>query len=138
MIKLNGKRYFNCNEIIDATLNEITSVFDQYSDKSTPYPPINGILQMTTEQKEMICSITNNLKAELENYYCDTNENCCTSQTILDFLEECKSCDSTTINYAKFNELKKIGKDCNESQSKFYNFLENVCIDLAKKKISNL
>tara|TARA_B100002019_G_scaffold255170_1_gene237676 strand:+ start:746 stop:1162 length:417 start_codon:yes stop_codon:yes gene_type:complete len=138
VIKLNGKRYFNCNEITEVALQEITNVFDQYSDKSTPYPPISGILQMSVEQKEMICSITNELKIKLENYYCDANENCCNTQTILKFLSECKMCDSDTITYSKYNELKQLGVDCNESNSKFYNFLQNVCIELAERKISNL
>lgn len=138
MIKLNGNKYFNCGEIIAAALDEISRVFDQYTNVSTPYPPVNGILQITDEHRDQICLIQTNLKNKIEKYYCDSHETCCKPDTLLDYLNRCKHNECDVLKYDQYVKSIKESTDCNEVKSEFCNFLENVCIDLASTKINNL
>ena len=119
-------------------ISEISNVFDQYTNYSTPYPPINGILQLTDSHRKQICQIRNDLQHKLENYYCDTNENCCNTQTLLDFLNNCKNCESDLINYSEYKKILEASEECSETQAKFYNFLENVCISIASDELSKM
>jgi hypothetical protein len=130
MIKLNGKKYFCCSEIIDTALGEISKVFDQYTNRSTPYPPVNGILQITDEHREHICLIQTNLKNKIEKYYCDSNETCCRPETILNYLNELKHCNSDVVDYDQYINSIETLSDCNEIKSEFCNFLENTCVGI--------
>ena len=138
MIKLNGKKYYCCTEIVSAALDEISNVFDQYTQFSTPYPPVKGILQLTDEQRDQICLIKTNLKNKIEKYYCDSNETCCKTDIILEFLKSCKHCDSDTINYDKYKKSIENKSDCEQIKSEFCKFLENTCIDIAASTMSKM
>lgn len=138
MIKLNGKKYFCCDEIVNTAIAEISKVFDQYTNHSTPYPPVSGILQLSDEHRNQICLVQSKLKNKIKNYYCSSNENCCNSDTILKYLQQFKHCELNILNYNQYIKNINSSEDPNDRKKQFCNFLENVCIDLITTKIKDM
>tara|TARA_B100002019_G_scaffold255169_1_gene237672 strand:+ start:1375 stop:1791 length:417 start_codon:yes stop_codon:yes gene_type:complete len=138
MIKLNGNQYYPCTEIVKFITLEIETVFGQYTNFSTPYPPVYGILQLKSDDYAQICKISESLKQKIENYYCCENEQCCKADTILGFLRGLKIKKKEIIEYDEYIKLSNSGKIEKHIKKRYKNFLKNVCIEISIDKLSYL
>lgn len=128
MIKLNGKKYFCCDEILCEIISEISEIFDAYTDVSSPFPPCNGILSMDEDSRKQINSIKTNIESKISSFYEQTGERCVRPDTMLEFLNDLEYSEDDIHDYPTYAMI--------GNETKYFNFLHNVCIQICKDKLS--
>jgi hypothetical protein len=130
VIKLNGKKYFCCNEILCEIIAEISKIFDAYTYASSPFPPCNGILSMNVKSKQQVDSIKLDIESKISAFYEQTEENCVRPDVMLEFLNNLEHSECDMHDYPTYAMT--------DNETKYFNFLHNVCIEICKNTISLL
>ena len=128
MIKLNGRRYYCCDEILCEIMSAISAEFDGYTENSSPWPPCSGILSMNSDSRNQIHAIKRDIEVRITEFYEESGERCVRPDVMLGFLDDLEYPAHETDDYTTYA--------MSGNETKFFNFLYNVCVVICKDKLS--
>lgn len=131
MILLNGKKYLTQTEVVKFLDDEISNVFNQYNEHTSPWPPVHGIKQITEYELEIINQVKKELLILLKDSYVQHSEKYKKISQISSLYESNKISKNEYVSYSEYiknkNNIEVIGK--------FKLFIKNVCISIILEKL---
>ncbi len=128
MIKLNGRNYYCCDEILCEIISAISTEFAGYTETTSPWPPQSGILSMNSDSINQIHVIKMDIEMRINEFYEKSGERCVRPDVMLSFLDDLEYPAHEINDYTTYA--------MSGDETKFFNFLYNTCIVICKNKLS--